>query len=52
MGLPNFFKASSDLRIFIEKIKHREPFVFVRFSDGETEILLGNKLSIMPGEIF
>ena len=52
MRLPNFLKASSDLKIFIEKIKYQVPFVFVRFSDGETEILLGNKLSIMPGKTF
>lgn len=35
-----------ELRGFAEKLSRREPFVFVRFSDGETEILKGHKLEL------
>ena len=45
-------KAASDLRLFVRNIKEKTPFVFVRFSDGETEILLGNRLEIEPGKTF
>lgn len=38
----------------LEKIKikliNKEPFVFIRFSDGETEILKNRYLEIMPGK--
>lgn len=35
-----------ELRGFAEKLSRREPFVFVRFSDGETEILKWHKLEL------
>jgi hypothetical protein len=35
-----------ELQRFAELLSKREPFVFVRFSDGETEILKGNRLEL------
>lgn len=35
-----------ELHRFADMLRKQQPFVFVRFSDGETEILKGNKLEL------
>lgn len=42
--------AKADLDRFIGFVKSRKPFTFVRFSDGEVEILRNRKLEIINGK--
>lgn len=41
-------EAKRDLDRFLAKLKNRDPFTFVRFSDGEMEILRGHQLKLGP----
>ena len=41
--------GQGDLERFLEMVRQRHPFTFVRFSDGETEILKNRKLVISGG---
>jgi hypothetical protein len=40
-----------DFNFVLNKIKNKSPFTFVRFSDGEMEIIRNNELIIKEGEI-
>lgn len=42
--------AEKHLENFKNKLKNKEPFTFIRFSDGETEILKNRYLEIVPGK--
>ena len=42
--------AKEDIRDLFEKIKHKKPFCFVRFSDGEMEVIRNRFLKIREGE--
>ena len=48
MSANNKFKpiALKDIKNFHQKIKDKEPFCFVRYSDGETEIIKNRYLTI------
>ena len=45
--IPN---AVEHLNIIKNKLQNNEPFTFIRFSDGETEILKNRYLEIVPGK--
>lgn len=42
--------AIEHLEIVKNKLQNKEPFTFIRFSDGETEILKNRYLEIVPGK--
>lgn len=42
--------AIEHLEIVKNKLENKEPFTFIRFSDGETEILKNRYLEIVPGK--
>ena len=42
---------NNDFNFILNKIKNKSPFTFVRFSDGEMEIIRNNELIIKEGEI-
>lgn len=44
--------ANTHLDLFLDKLKNKEAFSFVRFSDGETEILRNRYLEIDAGKTF
>ena len=52
MSANNKFKpiALKDIKNFHQKIKDKEPFCFVRYSDGETEIIRNRYLKISKGK--
>ena len=45
-------KDRYDLQLFQKFVRQKNPFTFVRFSDGETEILQNNKLSINVDSVY
>lgn len=42
--------ATKDFSALLELVRARIPFTFVRFSDGESEVIHGSRLVIQPGK--